>query len=128
VAQEVETHCVAFICADGDLFVAPKFSPLNVNSAPPLVGLFFNGLNVKVILGASNENSTVGLPISYGAIPFAALSMPGLHPLPKEADGALLFGSAVVDPCSCPFSEEGDTKQYRLVEVAHTEEAQFIRM
>jgi hypothetical protein len=127
VAQEVETHCVAFICADGDLFVAPKFSPLNVNSAPPLVGLFFNGLNVKVILGASNENSTVGLPISYGAIAFAALSMPGLHPLPKEADGALLFGSAVPVDVS-PLIELGETKQNRLVEEAHVEEAQFIRM
>jgi len=127
VAQEVETHCVACICADGDLFVAPKFSPLNVNSAPPLVGLFFNGLNVKVILGASNVNSTVGLAISYGAIAFAALSMPGLHPLPKEADGALLFGSAVPVDVS-PLIELGETKQNRLVEEAHVEEAQFIRM
>jgi len=128
VAQEVETHCVACICADGDLFVAPKFSPLNVTGAPPLVGLFLNGLNVKLVVGASNENSTVGLAISYGAIALSGLIMPGLHPLPREADGTLLFGSAVVDPCNSPLIELGETKQNRLVEVAHTEEAQFIRM
>jgi hypothetical protein len=37
--HEVETHCVARICADGVLFVAPKFIPAIEITAPPLVGL-----------------------------------------------------------------------------------------
>jgi len=114
-------HCVACICADGDLFVAPKFVPTTEIAIPPLVGLFLNGLGVEVILGASNVNSTVGLPISHGPIAFAALIMPGLHPLPRAADGALFEASA-------SLNEAGETKQDRLVGEAHVEEAQFTRM
>ena len=72
-------------------------------------------------MGASNVNSTVGLPISHGPIAFAALSMPGLHPLPKAADGALFEASA-------SLKEAGETKQDRVVGETHVEEAQFIRM